>query len=220
MMTLKLARRYRNHVNGLIRKAKSEYIQQQLTINEKKPKKFWRIIKGLLNRTSDCTVNACFIDQHTKMPVERGSEAEFLNDYFINIVRNLNIPENDIDMDRVYNVNNVFSFDDDIPTTDEIIKLIREIDINKSSCVDKINSKFCKAAMLSIPSVICDIMCKSLKMGTIPKSWTKGTMNVIPKGGDLSDPGNWRPITQTSIFSKILEKLVHKRLLKYLMNKL
>ena len=39
--------------------------------------------------------------------------------------------------------------------------------------------------------------------------------NVIPKGGDLSDPGNWRPITQTSVFAKLLEKLVHKRLLNY-----
>ena len=36
--------------------------------------------------------------------------------------------------------------------------------------------------------------------------------------GDLSNPGNWRPITQTSIFAKLLEKVVHKRLLKYLLD--
>ena len=71
--------------------------------------------------------------------------------------------------------------------------------------------------MLSIPNVICDIMCKSLRTGSVPTSWTKGVINVIPKGGDLTNPGNWRPITQTSIFVKILEKLVHKRVLNYLM---
>ena len=42
--------------------------------------------------------------------------------------------------------------------------------------------------------------------------------DVIPKDGDLSDPSNWRPITQTSVFAKLLEKLVHKRLLQYLLD--
>ena len=45
--------------------------------------------------------------------------------------------------------------------------------------------------MLSIPHVICQVMCKSLMLGKIPSDWTKGVINVIPKGGDLTDPGNW-----------------------------
>ena len=216
---LKMARRYRNHVNGMMRKAKSEYIQRQLNINQKNPKKFWRVIKGLLNRSSDCTLNARFVDPNTGINVEQGAEADFLNDYFINIVTNLNIPDDDTNMDHTYNnIEDVFTFVDNMPNVDEVMSLIREIDISKSSCVDGINSKFCKAAMLSIPNVICDIMCKSFSTGVMPNSWTKGTINVIPMGGELSDPGNWRPITQTSIFAKIIEKLVHKRLLKYLMD--
>ena len=31
----------------------------------------------------------------------------------------------------------------------------------------------------------------------------------------MTDPSNWRPITQTSIFAKLLEKIVHKRLLEF-----
>ena len=150
--------------------------------------------------------------------VEPGFEAEFLNNYFINIVTNLNIPENHTDMSTTYNVDSAFTFEDSMPTVEEVIDLIRAIDINKSSCVDKVNSKFCKLAMLSVPNVICDIMCKSLRLGSVPASWTRGTNNVIPKGGNLTDPGNWRPITQTSIFAKLMEKLVHKRLLKYLLD--
>ena len=204
-------------MNGLIHKAKSDYIQQQLNVHEKNPKKFWRIIKGLLNRSPDCTTNARFVDQNSTSEVEKGNEADFLNDYFINIVRNLNIPLNNTCMENVYNTNANFTFDENMLNVEEVLNLIREIDINKSSCVDKINSKFCKEAMLSIPNVICQIMCKSLRTGQIPTAWTRGTINVIPKDGDLTNPGNWRPITQTSIFAKILEKLVHKRLLMYLM---
>ena len=80
------------------------------------------------------------------------------------------------------------------------------------------HTRFCKEAMLAIPDIICSMCCRSLQTGMIPMSWTKGVINVFPKDGDLSDPGNWRPITQTSIFAKLLEKLVHKRLLKYFLD--
>ena len=105
-----------------------------------------------------------------------------------------------------------------MPTEEEVMNLVREIDINKLNCVENIRARFCKGAMLSIPDVICQIMTKSFISGTIPLDWTKGVINVIPKGGDLTDPGNWRSITQMSIFAKILEKLVYKRLLRYLLN--
>ena len=49
--------------------------------------------------------------------------------------------------------------------------------------------------MLSIPDRMCRLFCTSLETGIVPKSWTKGTITVIPKDGDLTDPGNWRPIT-------------------------
>ena len=108
--------------------------------------------------------------------VECGCEADFLNDYFINIAQRLNIPPDNTNMDTVYNIAETFSFEGHMPTIDQVLKLIREIDINKSSCVDKINAKFCKLAMLSIPNEICAVMCKSLKTGTIPASWTRGTI--------------------------------------------
>ena len=39
----------RNYVNSLIEKSKSEYIQSALRVNIRKPKKFWKIIKGLID---------------------------------------------------------------------------------------------------------------------------------------------------------------------------
>ena len=37
-------------------------------------------------------------------------------------------------------------------------------------------------------------------------------VTLLPKCGDISSVGNWRPISQTIIFAKILEKVVHKQL--------
>ena len=212
---LVLAHQYRNRVNSLINKSKGDYIKQQLNQNIKNPRKFWRVIKDLVSPKIDMTATARFIDQANHDYVEIGSEADFLNNYFINIVHNLNIPPSDDTMLDVYALDTSFCFMDNLPTVNEIVKLVKEVDVNKSSCVENINSRFCKEAMLSVPEKMCHMMTTSLVTGKIPQDWTKGFITVLPKDGDLLSPSNWRPITQTSIFAKILEKIVHTRLLKY-----
>ena len=58
----------------------------------------------------------------------------------------------------------------------------------------------------------------SLQTGIFPSIWSKGVVSLIPKPGNLSDPGNWRPITQTSLFSKLFEKIIYRRLFDHLDN--
>ena len=45
-----------------------------------------------------------------------------------------------------------------------------------------------------------------------PESWTTGLIVKLPKKGDLSDCNNWRGITLLSITSKILSRIVHRRI--------
>ena len=40
--------------------------------------------------------------------------------------------------------------------------------------------------------------------GVFPRRWAKGYVNVLPKSGNLSNPVNWRPITQTCVPPKLL----------------
>ena len=71
--------------------------------------------------------------------------------------------------------------------------------------------------MLHIPGKICLICANSLFIGYFPREWTLSQVKLLPKTGDLSKPGNWRPISLTNIFSKLLEKIVHAQPLKYLL---
>ena len=41
--------------------------------------------------------------------------------------------------------------------------------------------------------------------------------SFLPKEGNRNDPGNWRPISQTNVYSKILERFVHTRMLRHLL---
>ena len=100
-----------------------------------------------------------------------GIEADFLNDYFIKIIRNLDIPANDDSNLNVYNVGTSFFFSDDIPTEHEIVKIIKDLNVNKSSCVDNINARFCKESMLAVSDKICSMKTKSLANRIIPTDW-------------------------------------------------
>ena len=64
-----------------------------------------------------------------------------------------------------------------------------------------------KDAFTAIPFRLCEIFSVSLKSGKFPRNWAKGFINILLKSGDLRNPGNWRPITQTCVPAKLLEKV-------------
>jgi len=49
----------------------------------------------------------------------------------------------------------------------------------------------------------------SIKTGQFPQCWKESSIVPIPKGGDHSKPGNYRPISLLSITSKLLEHHYH-----------
>ena len=73
----------------------------------------------------------------------------------------------------------------------------------------------CEILLDIIPSKFCHLFANSLYSGSFPHSWTSALVTLLPKEGDKNKPGNWRPISQTMLFAKILEKIVRKQLLAY-----
>ena len=88
--------------------------------------------------------------------------------------------------------------------------------MSKSSGVPDINIKQCLDLLTGIPDAMCCIYITSIRTCTFPSVWSTGSVTLIPKSGNLGDPGNWRPITQTSVFSKIFEKIIYNRLYNHL----
>ena len=56
-------------------------------------------------------------------------------------------------------------------------------------------------------------------MGEVPKDWRRASVVPIFKKGKKEEPGNYRPVSLTSITSKILEQIVKRSLCKHLENK-
>ena len=57
---------------------------------------------------------------------------------------------------------------------------------------------------------------KSIELGELPQEWKVSAVNPIPKGKEKDKPGNYRPISLLSILSKVLERHIHKLILKHL----
>ena len=179
------------------------------------PKKFWRNIKGLLENKEDCDVVA-FKEPSTGMLIDDNNVPNFLNDFFANISDRVC----DAERAKVFipgpACNSNFLF---IPPEQyEITLLAEDIDVNSASGIEGINTKISKCLILHIPSKFRLLFANSMFTGYFPYSWTLSRVKLIPKSGDLSNPNNWRPISMTNVFAKILEKLVHTQLLKYLMD--
>ena len=70
------------------------------------------------------------------------------------------------------------------------------------------------ADLISLPLSI--LFQKSLDEGILPPQWLKACVTAIHKKGEKGLPGNYRPISITSILCKIMESLVRDQLVEHL----
>ena len=103
-----------------------------------------------------------------------------------------------------------------IPTTDlEVLSIINNLK-NKSGGVDNINTNIIKIIGPFIVSPLTNIFNKIFESGIFPQHFKTAEVIPIYKSGDKKLATNYRPIALTSNLAKILEKLIHVRLINYL----
>lgn len=90
------------------------------------------------------------------------------------------------------------------------------LDIHKSSGPDGIPPIVLKTCAPELAPVLTRLFRLSYTSGVVPDSWRTALVHPIPKKGDRSNPSNYRPIAITSLFSKIMESIINRQLLKYL----
>ena len=97
----------------------------------------------------------------------------------------------------------------------EVSKILKNMKNKKSTGEDGISDEMLKCCSPIIEPHIATMFNNCIENRTFPHCFK--TAKVIPlyKKGDHKDPGNYRPITLLSSLSKIFEKMLDKRMMKF-----
>ena len=105
------------------------------------------------------------------------------------------------------------------PTTrEELEKLIDDMATKTSSGYDSVSNKLVKSLKSSLLMPLVSIFNKSMRSGIFPNTMKKAEVVPLYKYGDRSIVSNYRPISLLLTISKLLEKLVYKRVYNFLTN--
>ena len=99
---------------------------------------------------------------------------------------------------------------------EDIIKAIKEIDPNASSCPNDIPAKVLHKCCDQLAYPIWYIWKRSFDSGMIPEQLKMQYITPVFKKGDRTKAGNYRPISLTSHIIKIFERIVRRNLMDYL----
>ena len=103
-----------------------------------------------------------------------------------------------------------------LTSTNEIIELIKSLKTKDSCGYDDISSRILKISAPCIASPLTYIFNKILILGVFPDRMKYSVIKPLHKKGSTKELGNYRPISLFTAFSKVLEKLIYKRLYSYL----
>ena len=212
-------RQKKNEIKKLLQSAKEEFIKDKLDNLKDNPRKFWRDINEMsgigknVKRKKGCTK----VEDENGTVHENQSAADFMNNYYVNVGPSL-AKEHDISWDKTkckIKTNAQFTFD--IITEIEVNNLVKEIKITKSSAIEGISSRLLKDAFEVIIPELSYLYNGALQHGIFPHLWGISQVTPIPKTNlNSKKPTDWRPISQIPLPGKLLEKIVHGQLYRYL----
>ena len=97
----------------------------------------------------------------------------------------------------------------------DILRTIEKIKVSKAPGPDKITPRVLKEIKHQICKPLSIIFNKSLTAGKVPSDWKLANVTPIFKKGDKSHPGNYRPISLTSIVCKLMETIIRDNMVKF-----
>lgn len=213
--TLKVTyKRYRNYCSNLIKKAKRDYDRSLFESAKGNPKKLWGAIKEVTNSSNKPDYSAQLISSIN--PIESINK---VNHFFANIGKQLAeriTATNDTPVTDDLTISPQSSFVLMPTSKTEVLNIIKGLRDNCAVGFDQISGGLIKRYAYVLCSPITHICNIAIDSGVFPSAFKKAIIKPIHKSGDRDCVNNYRPISILPAISKILERLVNKRLVSYL----
>nr|XP_047129682.1 uncharacterized protein LOC124809582 [Hydra vulgaris] len=101
-------------------------------------------------------------------------------------------------------------------TLDLVKNKLSNLSVVKTVGLDGVSAYVLKNCSDSFSIPLSAIFQKSLYSGCCPKVWKKANVTPLFKNGSGLDPGNYRPISLTSVVCKVMEKILRDTMVNHL----
>lgn len=99
---------------------------------------------------------------------------------------------------------------------EQVTRILKNLQPDKSAGPDGIHPLLLRNVAEQISRPLTILYNKSINSGEVPEDWRKANIIPIYKNGPRNEPGNYRPVSLTSVVCKILERIIKERLTHYL----
>ena len=213
---------YRNIYNVVIRNAKKLHYERELRAAQSNLKKTWSILKNAINKptTKSSNIESLNIDGVTvNDPIVLANALnEFFSKVAIQIAEDIHPVSPQQYDDDAHDDKPLLKFNEDPVTPSEILEALDSLQAKTSQDFNGLSMFLVKKLSYQLAKPLCHLFNLSFLQGVVPTQMKIAKIIPIHKGGDRSSMDNYRPISLLSCFSKILEKIVCKRLTLFLEN--
>lgn len=205
---------YSKLVKQNVRRAKINYFRN--TFDNLNHRNIWRSINfAISNRHEEKSNEVKTLNINNKTISDSKEICEHFNNFFVNIGKDLasKIPiSNKNYTEKMYKDSMTL-----IPTDKyEIMNVIDNLNTKKSCGFDNISINMIKKSKRNICNILELLINNSFQTGIIPDKTKIAKITPIFKNGNKEHVTNYRPISVLPIISKIMEKIMNKRLLNFL----
>ena len=210
--------KYNKMYNKIKRTAKKIYYVNMFATHKSNSKHIWSMLRQLINKSKKSnSLPSTFVIKDTKISDPQTIAEEF-NKFFSKIGQNVsdNVP-NPISHYSDY-LKGHFHHNFNLTPVDpvEILKTVKLMKPKTSQGHDHISTKLLKETIDLILIPLTHIINQSFISGIVPENMKIAKIIPIFKSGNQEIMNNYRPISLLPAFSKLLEKLVCKRLTSFL----
>ena len=236
-------RKLRNECVKLTKTVKKEYFENLDTNVVKNTKTFWKSVKPhFTNKGSDS--KKIILVEKDEIITDNAKIADIINDYFINITKELNIPppipnikEQRVDtgidpIDLIihvyrehpsiikirHKVDHTSKFSFIKIEQEQLEKEILVLNIKKAAGYDHISPKILKEAVNTVKAPLSNIFNTNLENCVFPSELKYSNVTPVFKKDDNINKENYRPISILPVISKIFERLMFQQMSSFVDN--
>lgn len=192
---------------------RNNFYNLKLSTND--PKKTWKTINDITGRSKHKEEFVSIFDSNNVELTDKKLISNAFNKFFTIIPEHENVvlPSHQSTVPSNIASKSIFLNPAD---NEEVSKVIRNLKSNSAAGADGISPRVVKKLRYQLVPLLVVLINQIFNTGIYPDSFKEAIVLPVFKSGNKKSMNNYRPISILTIFNKIVEKVLHNRISKFL----